>query len=109
MTFKQRIIIAFSIVLFLPSILFMLSFFVIGNMMVDNEGAGHYFDYSVLTEDVRQNSELLDDIYAQIQEDLEEDPAIIESPDYAVALRAGRFHQLLYPCAQGGGAVLHGK
>lgn len=86
MTFKQRIIIAFSIVLFLPSILFMLSFFVIGNMMVDNEGAGHYFDYSVLTEDVRQNSELLDDIYAQIQEDLEEDPAIIESPDYLQSL-----------------------
>ena len=89
MTFRQRIIIAFSIVLVLPVLLFMLSFIVIGNVMArgeDEDSAAQYFDYESLTEDYQQYSSLLDSTYEDIRNDLDADPAIIEDPGYLQSL-----------------------
>ena len=89
MTFRQRIIIAFTIVLVLPVLLFMLSFIVIGNFLArgeDEDSAAQYFGYESLTEDYQQYSVLLDSTYEDIKEDLDEDPAIIEDPGYLQSL-----------------------
>jgi hypothetical protein len=89
MTFRQRIIIAFSIVLVLPVLLFMLSFIVIGNVMArgeDEDSAAQYFGYESLTEDYQQYSSLLDSTYEDIRNDLDADPAIIEDPGYLQSL-----------------------
>ena len=89
MTFRQRLIIAFSMVIVLPMLLFMIAFFVIGNFMAhgeDKQEIAQYLDYKSLTEDYRQYSELLDSTYEQIQQDLEEDPAIVEDPGYLQSL-----------------------
>ena len=82
MTFRRRLIIAFSIVLVLPVILFILSFIVIGNFLAhgDNgDGAVSYQDYVSLTDDYKEYSELLDSTYEKIQADLEEDPSLVEA------------------------------
>ena len=101
MTFRQRLIIAFTMVLVLPTLLFMVSFIVIGNLMVrENSGdsALEYLDYTSLTDDYRQYSGLLDGTYDQIRADIEEDPAIIEDPGYLqslserVSVKIGRAH-----------------
>ena len=63
MTFRQRIIIAFTIIIVLPMLLFMVSFVVIGNAMARGEDPKHfaqYLDYRSLTDDYQQYSELLD-------------------------------------------------
>ena len=88
MTFRRRLIIAFIIVLVLPVLLFMVSFFVIGNFMArgDSDHALPYQDYESLTEDYQQYSELLDSTYEKIQEDLKDDPALIEDPGYLQSL-----------------------
>ena len=89
MTFRQRLIIAFTMVLVLPTLLFMISFIVIGNLMArENSGdsAFEYLDYASLTDDYRQYSNLLDSTYDQIQADIEENPAIIENPGYLQSL-----------------------
>ena len=89
MTFRQRLIIAFTMVLVLPTLLFMISFIVIGNLMArENSGdsAFEYLDYASLTDDYRQNSNLLDSTYEQIQADIEENPSIIEDPGYLQSL-----------------------
>ena len=85
MTFRRRLIIAFSIVLVLPVILFILSFIVIGNFVArgdSGEGVVPYQDYTSLTDDYRQYSELLDSTYEKIQADLDEDPSLVEDPGY---------------------------
>ena len=89
MTFRRRLIIAFSIVLVLPVILFILSFIVIGNFLArgDNgDGAVSYQDYVSLTDDYKEYSELLDSTYEKIQADLEEDPSLVEDPGYLQSL-----------------------
>ena len=88
MTFRRRLIIAFIIVLVLPVLLFMVSFFVIGNFMArgDSDHALPYQDYESLTDDYQQYSELLDSTYEKIQEDLKDDPALIEDPGYLQSL-----------------------
>ena len=89
MTFRQRIIIAFTIVLVLPVLLFMLSFIVIGNVLArgeDEDSAAQYFGYESLTEDYQQYSVLLDSTFEDIKKDLDEDPAIIEDPGYLQSL-----------------------
>ncbi len=89
MTFKHRLIIAFSIVLVLPVLLFILSFIVIGNVVArgeEGDDAVQYWGYETLTDDYRQYSELLDSTCEEIQRDLEEDPAIIEDPGYLQSL-----------------------
>ena len=89
MTFRQRLIIAFTMVLVLPTLLFMISFIVIGNLMArENSGdsAFEYLDYASLTDDYRQYSNLLDSTYDQIQADIEENPSIIEDPGYLQSL-----------------------
>ena len=89
MTFRRRLIIAFSIVLVLPVILFILSFIVIGNFLArgDNgDGAVSYQDYVSLTDDYKEYSELLDSTYETIQADLEEDPSLVEDPGYLQSL-----------------------
>lgn len=89
MTFRQRLIIAFTMVLVVPVLLFMLSFMVIGNALARGEngdGASQYFDYESLTDDYQRYSELLDSTYNQIQRDLDENPAIIEDPGYLQSL-----------------------
>ena len=66
MTFRQRLIIAFTMVLVLPTLLFMISFIVIGNLMArENSGdsAFEYLDYASLTDDYRQYSDLLDSTF----------------------------------------------
>ena len=89
MTFRQRLIIAFTMVLVLPTLLFMISFIVIGNVMA-REGSGdsayEYLDYASLTDDYRQYSALLDRTYDQIQSEIEANPAIIEDPGYLQSL-----------------------
>ena len=88
MTFRRRLIIAFIIVLVLPVLLFMVSFFVIGNFMArgDSDHALPYKDYESLTDGYQQYSELLDSTYEKIQEDLKDDPALIEDPGYLQSL-----------------------
>ena len=89
MTFRQRIIIAFTIIIVLPMLLFMISFVVIGNAMARGEDPKHfaqYLDYRSLTDDYQQYSELLDGTYEKIQQDLDEDPAIVEDPGYLQSL-----------------------
>ena len=89
MTFRQRIIIAFTIIIVLPMLLFMVSFVVIGNAMARGEDPKHfaqYLDYRSLTDDYQQYSELLDGTYEKIQQDLDEDPAIVEDPGYLQSL-----------------------
>ena len=89
MTFRQRLIIAFIMVLVLPTLLFMVSFIVIGNLMAQEtsgDSAFEYMDYNSLTDDYRQYSVLLDNTYEQIQADLDEDPAIVEDPGYLQSL-----------------------
>ncbi|MDO5456690.1 MAG: two-component sensor histidine kinase, partial [Eubacteriales bacterium] len=89
MTFRQRLIIAFSIVLVLPVLLFMLSFIVIGNMLVHTEGekkAAQYWDYRSLSDDMQRNSATLDAIYDEIRDDMDKQPALMESPDYLQSL-----------------------
>ena len=87
MTFRQRIIIAFSIVLVLPVLLFMLSFIVIGNFVArDPRSDGQYFGYEMLTDDYQEYSGMLDLTCEQIAEELEEDPTRIEDPGYLQSL-----------------------
>ena len=89
MTFRQRIIVAFSMILVLPVLLFMLSFIVIGNFMARGEGgdsAAQYLGYESLTEDYRQYSGMLESTYDEIRQDLEKDPSIIEDPGYLQSL-----------------------
>ena len=85
MTFRQRLIIAFTMVLVLPTLLFMVSFIVIGNLMVrENSGdsALEYLDYTSLTDDYRQYSGLLDGTYDQIRADIESGFAVVDQvPD----------------------------
>ena len=100
MTFRQRLIIAFSIVLVLPVLLFMLSFIIIGNMMARPEGengAEQFFDYTAISDDVQEYSAQLDIMYDEIEKDLEEDPELIESPDYLQSLseKAGANHSYI--------------
>ncbi len=75
-------------VLVLPMILLMVSFFVIGNFMArgDSDHAMPYQDYASLTDDYQQYSDLLDSTYEQIQEDLDKDPTLIEDPGYLQSL-----------------------
>ena len=87
MTFRQRIIIAFSIVLVLPVLLFMLSFIVIGNFVARDPGSdAQYFDYEMLTDDYQKYSEMLDSTCGQVSQELEEDPSLIEDPGYLQSL-----------------------
>ena len=89
MTFRQRLLIAFIMVIVLPMLLFMLSFVVIGNVLArgeDTKQIAQYLDYRSLTEDYRQYSDLLDSTYEKIQQDLDEDPAIMEDPGYLQSL-----------------------
>ena len=89
MTFRQRMIIAFSMVIVLPMLLFTVAFMVIGNALArgeDPQQIAQYLDYKSLTEDYRQYSELLDSTYEKIEKDLEEDPAIVEDPGYLQSL-----------------------
>ena len=83
MTFKQRIIIAFSIVLVLPVLLFMLSFILIGNAMVKTEEPDDKFaDYMKLSDDVENYVAVLDKTYLRIEEDMAKDPYILEDRMY---------------------------
>ena len=90
MTFRQRLIIAFSMVIVLPMLLFMLSFIVIGNALAraddDPKHMAQYLDYKSLTDDYNEYSALLDSTYDKIQQDLQENPAIIEDPGYLQSL-----------------------
>ena len=87
MTFRQRLIIAFSIVLVLPVLLFMLSFMVIGNLIARGEGgAEQYFNYEMLTDDHEKYSAELDSLCGEISGELEENPSIIEDPGYLQSL-----------------------
>lgn len=88
MTFRRRLIIAFTMVLVLPVILLMVSFIVIGNSMARGEGdiPLPYQDYASLTDDYQQYSVLLDSTYEKIRADLDENPALIEDPGYLQSL-----------------------
>lgn len=84
MTFRQRLIIAFSIVLVLPVVLFMIAFMVVGNALVRANGGTneHFWDYSSLTGNAEEYDEELDDTYQEVREAIEKDVSIIEEPDY---------------------------
>ena len=87
MTFRQRIIIAFSIVLVLPVLLFMISFIVIGNVLVRSGGPGDRFaDYTALSDDVQDYGAALDETYQRVSADLANDPSILEDEHYLLLL-----------------------
>ncbi|MDO4285128.1 MAG: HAMP domain-containing sensor histidine kinase [Eubacteriales bacterium] len=87
MTFKRRLIIAFSIMLLTPLILCSAAFFVIGNYLVGEDGAQLTLrDYAMLSENVQAYDEEAMLLYNTVAQELQRDPYILEDRAYLEAL-----------------------
>ncbi len=83
MTFKKRLIIAFTIVLMVPLVLTSVSFFVIGNyMMQPGDEALRLHDYEDLTGNIQAYVEKTDKIYNELCETKKSNELKLEDEDY---------------------------
>ena len=90
MTFRQRLAIAFSIMLIVPAVLFTVAFWAIGTFVSRTDDSRKIQEYTMLSGSER-NSEALDGITAQIIAELPEGK--LEDPEYLEAL-SGRIDKL---------------
>ena len=90
MTFKRRLIIAFSIVLILPLILCTVSFFVIGNYMSQSDDAPvTLHNYNELTGTLQTDAQLTDELYKEIYDTIQKEPARLEDKTYLSRISDG--------------------
>ncbi len=83
MTFRQRLAIAFSIMLIVPAVLFTVAFWAIGSFVSHTDDSRKIQEYTMLSGSER-NSAALDGITAQIIGELPEGK--LEDPEYLEAL-----------------------
>ncbi len=83
MTFKKRLIIAFTIVLMVPLVLTSISFFVIGNYMLQpGDETLKLHDYEDLTGNIQAYVEKTDKIYNELCETRKSDESKLEDTSY---------------------------
>ncbi len=83
MTFKQKLMIAFSIVLILPMLLMGVALFAVSNYMIRTAGADDQMAYySSVTGDMENFSDTLDNAYMAISEQYEQDATGLEDAEF---------------------------
>ncbi|WP_130838604.1 sensor histidine kinase [Lachnoclostridium sp. Marseille-P6806] len=87
MTFKRRLVVAFSIVLLVPLFLTSISFIVIGNYLTSTgEATLRLRDYSELTDNLQAYGEMTDSILRRVYEDIGRDPDVLEDREYLAGI-----------------------
>ena len=87
MSFKKKLVIAFSIVIILPVILFLVAFFVVGNILFHQTGDGTIQSYSAFWTDQQTATQEMDSLYNEISDRLASDPTSLEDTAYLDSLR----------------------
>ncbi len=87
MSFKKKLVIAFSIVIILPVILFLVAFFVVGNILFHQTGDGTIQSYSAFWTDQQTATQEMDSLYNEISDRLASDPTALEDTSYLDSLK----------------------
>ena len=87
MSFKKKLVIAFSIVIILPVILFLVAFFVVGNILFHQTGDGTIQSYSAVWTDQQTATQEMDSLYNEISDRLVSDPTALEDTAYLDSLK----------------------
>ena len=87
MSFKKKLVIAFSIVIVLPVILFLVAFFVVGNIVFYQSGDGTITSYSAFWTDQTTATQKMDALYSEISDKLSSDPTALEDTSYLNSLK----------------------
>ena len=87
MSFKKKLVIAFSIVIILPVILFLVAFFVVGNILFHQTGDGTIQSYSAFWTDQQTATQEMDSLYNEISDRLASDPTALEDTAYLDSLK----------------------
>lgn len=87
MTFRKRLIFAFTIVIVLPVILFIIAFYGIAGYLSSGRGAGEGQEsYSNLADGFETSAEEIEKIYDRAMSDYEKDSTVFENKDYLQSL-----------------------
>lgn len=87
MTFRRRLIFAFTIVIVLPVILFIIAFYGIAGYLSSGRGAGQGLEsYSNLSNGFETSSEEIEKIYDRVMSDYEKDSTVFENKKYLQSL-----------------------
>lgn len=107
MSFKQKLRIAFTTIILLPTGLLLIAFLVVGNLLARAEGANRLLDYSGLSEDVRSIGDHIDEVYEKILEDHEKDPSITVDKEYLSGISEELTGKNIYILVRKGNSVYY--
>ncbi len=82
MTFKHKLLLAFVTIIFLPVLLCIIAFLIVGNVLALQDGARQLQNYNTLADNVQTNSAVIDSLYNEVREKTEQDPYALENKEY---------------------------
>lgn len=87
MTFRKRLIFAFTIVIVLPVVLFIIAFYGIAGYLTSSNGTKRGLEsYSTLSDGFETSAEEIEKVYSRVMADYKEDSTVLENKEYLRAL-----------------------
>lgn len=87
MTFRKRLIFAFTIVIVLPVVLFIIAFYGIAGYLTSSNGTRRGLEsYSTLSDGFETSAEEIEKVYSRVMADYKKDSTVLENKEYLRAL-----------------------